>query len=215
MARAYYEAIEPVAESFGDLDPAIDARDGDTEPGVEWTGFHVAGEHLWVGTTSANDAALADKLDADIKKLADLVKTVELQPLEIANGAKELLDEVATSKVTGEEDRYSRTDLWDFAATSTASRPPSTRCARRCRADATLLADARHQVHRGGGLLDTHKGGDGYKLYPTLTPAETKALADSISALAERSAGSRRRSPAGRPPPRPSPRARSRSPTSR
>ena len=39
------------------------------------------------------------------------MKTVELQPLEIANGAKELLDEVATSKITGEEDRYSHTDL--------------------------------------------------------------------------------------------------------
>ena len=41
---------------------------------------------------------------------------MELKPLEIANGAKELLDEVATSKITGEEDRYSHTDLWDFAA---------------------------------------------------------------------------------------------------
>ena len=34
----------------------------------------------------------------------------------MANGAKELLDEVATGKVTGEEERYSHTDLVDFKA---------------------------------------------------------------------------------------------------
>ena len=34
----------------------------------------------------------------------------------MANGAKELLDEVATGKVTGEEERFSHTDLVDFKA---------------------------------------------------------------------------------------------------
>ena len=105
-----------MAESFGDLDPAIDARDGDVDPGTEWTGFHALEQHLWVTGDISKDKALADKLDADVAQLVGLVKTVELKPLEIANGAKELLDEVATSKITGEEDRYSHTDLWDFAA---------------------------------------------------------------------------------------------------
>ena len=40
----------------------------------------------------------------------------KLSPLQLANGAKELLDEVASGKITGEEDRYSHTDLWDFNA---------------------------------------------------------------------------------------------------
>ena len=40
----------------------------------------------------------------------------KLSPLQLANGAKALLDEVATGKITGEEDRYSHTDLWDFNA---------------------------------------------------------------------------------------------------
>ena len=35
---------------------------------------------------------------------------------QIGNGAKGLLDEVATSKVTGEEETWSHTDLWDFQA---------------------------------------------------------------------------------------------------
>ena len=38
------------------------------------------------------------------------------QLAELANGAVELMNEVANSKITGEEDRYSHTDLWDFNA---------------------------------------------------------------------------------------------------
>ena len=36
-----------MAESFGDLDPAIDAREGDV-PADEWTGFHPLEQALWV-----------------------------------------------------------------------------------------------------------------------------------------------------------------------
>ena len=35
---------------------------------------------------------------------------------QIANGSSGLMEEVATSKVTGEEEYWSHTDLWDFAA---------------------------------------------------------------------------------------------------
>src|SRR4051794_10813708 len=35
--RVPYETIEPVAESFGNLDPDIDARVNDVEEGQEWT----------------------------------------------------------------------------------------------------------------------------------------------------------------------------------
>jgi iron uptake system component EfeO len=186
QARAYYEAIEPVAESFGDLDPAIDAREGDTEPGVEWTGFHVLEKHLWVDNNISGDKALADKLDEDIKKLDELVKGVELQPLEIANGAKELLDEVATSKITGEEDRYSHTDLWDFAANLAGAKAAvDTLRPALSERDAALMSDVDTEFDNVVKLLNTHKVGDGYKLYTALTEADTKALADAVSALAE------------------------------
>ena len=186
VARSYYESIEPVAESFGDLDPDIDARDGDVESGQDWTGFHALEQHLWVTGDISKDKALADKLDADVAKLVALTKTVELKPLEIADGAKELLDEVATSKITGEEDRYSHTDLWDFAANVAgvkaamdALRPALT--AR----DAALASEADEKFEAVEDLLARQKVGDGYKLYTALTPAETKGLADAISALAE------------------------------
>ena len=114
-ARSHYEAIEPVAESFGDLDPEIDARAGDV-PAASWTGFHRIEQILWQKNTTAGTAGYAKKLLADVTTLDTKVKTLSYQAPQLANGAVELLNEVAGSKITGEEDRYSHTDLSDFAA---------------------------------------------------------------------------------------------------
>ncbi len=115
-AREPYERIEPVAESFGDLDPEIDARAGDV-PAASWTGFHKLEKMLWVdNATTTAMKPVADKLDKDVARLAALVESADYQPAQIANGAKELMDEIGASKVTGEEDRYSHTDLYDFQA---------------------------------------------------------------------------------------------------
>ena len=55
---------------------------------------------------------------ADVKELDDGVKAPDctIDSTQIAGGAQGLLDEVATSKITGEEDIFSHTDLWDFKA---------------------------------------------------------------------------------------------------
>ncbi|WP_300018234.1 iron uptake system protein EfeO [Pseudonocardia sp.] len=117
ISRTYWERIGPVAESFGDLDPRIDGREDDErDPGVAFTGYHRLEKDLWVDGIQPDSAAIGDQLMADLQELADRVPTVELTPVGLANGAKELLDEVATGKITGEEDRYSHTDLWDFRA---------------------------------------------------------------------------------------------------
>ncbi len=115
-SRAPWEAIEPVAESFGDLDPKVDLREADLEPGQEWTGWHRLEKALWVtGSTTGLDA-VADQLVADVTDLQGRVQNADLSPASIGNGAKELLDEVATGKITGEEEAFSHTDLVDFAA---------------------------------------------------------------------------------------------------
>ena len=59
---------------------------------------------------------MADRLLADGTQLVTKVKATELNALQLANGSKALLDEIATGKITGEEERYSHTDLWDFEA---------------------------------------------------------------------------------------------------
>ena len=112
--RIYFERIEPVAESFGALDPRLDAREGDVAPGAAWTGFHRIERILWVDGTTDGTARLAKLLRADAATLERKVASLRFQPPQLANGAVELLDEVARSKITGEEDRYSHTDLSDF-----------------------------------------------------------------------------------------------------
>ena len=125
-ARPFYERIEPVAESFPELDPAIDLRAGDVEAGTEWTGFHPIEQGLFEKKSTAGLADLGDQLVVDIQSLqAEAAKLSTAtaagtaggyQAFEIANGSATLLDEVLASKITGEEEAYSRIDLLDFEA---------------------------------------------------------------------------------------------------
>jgi len=81
IARTYYERIEPVAESFpNDLDPRIDLREADLEPGQKWTGFHRLEKDLWVTGLQPDTNAIADQLVADVKELNSRVKAPGLDP---------------------------------------------------------------------------------------------------------------------------------------
>lgn len=114
-ARMYYERAEPIAEVFGDLDPKIDAREGDVSE-AEWGGYHRIEKGLWIENTTKGYETFAEQLMKDVNLLRAKVDTVEVTPDLLITGAVDLLNEVSTSKVTGEEDRYSHTDLYDFAA---------------------------------------------------------------------------------------------------
>ncbi|MBN9758774.1 Ferrous iron transport periplasmic protein EfeO [Pseudonocardia sp. Ae406_Ps2] len=187
VARTYYERIEPIAESFGDLDPKLDGREDDErDPGVAWTGFHRLEKDLWVDGLKADSPQIAATLVTDTKDLQGRIPGLKLTPAELANGAKSLLDEVATGKITGEEDRYSHTDLWDFQANVEGSqaavaalRPVIDQ------KDPALgpLLDQRFEAV--DTLLQGYRVGDGYKLYTQLTPEDTKKMAAAVDALAE------------------------------
>ena len=128
--RVHWERIEPVAESFGDLDPLLDAREADLAEGDTWSGWHRIEKDLWPPAPEANNGetyvpltteerqAAADQLVDLTQQLVDKVNdpAFTFQAFQISNGAKELLDEVASGKVTGEEEIWSHTDLWDFQA---------------------------------------------------------------------------------------------------
>lgn len=186
VARVYWERIEPVAESFGDLDPKIDGREDVIEEGMEFTGFHRLEKDLWVSGPQADTPAIADRLLADVKEIVDKAKAVELNPLQLANGAKELLDEVATGKITGEEDRYSHTDLWDFRANVDGSQAAIAALRPVIQEkDAALVSTLDAKFKALDDLLETHRKGDGFKLYTELGEAEIKALAEAVDALGE------------------------------
>ena len=186
VARIYWERIEPVAESFGDIDPKIDAREDDVEPGAKFTGFHRLEKDLWTQGLQADSGAIADQLLADVQDLVKRAKTVELTPVQLANGAKELLDEVATGKITGEEDRYSHTDLWDFRSNVDGSQAAvaSLRPVIEER-DPSLLKTLDDRFAAVDAVLEKHQKGDGYKLYTELTQADIKEMAEAVDALGE------------------------------
>jgi iron uptake system component EfeO len=185
-ARVHYEDIEPVAESFGDLDPNIDARVDDVPDPAQWTGFHRIEKALWVDNSLAGMAPMADKLDADVATLKSKVATNTYQPAELANGASDLLTEVSTTKVTGEEDRYSHTDLWDFAANIAGAREafellkPALAVK-----DAPLAQQLDARFSDVTARLAKFAQGDGYVDYSTVGDADRKVLAQSVNALAE------------------------------
>jgi len=186
VARIYWERIEPVAESFGDIDPKIDVREDGLEAGQKFTGFHRLEKDLWTQGLQPDSGAIADQLLADVQDLATRAKTVEVTPVQLANGAKELLDEVATGKITGEEDRYSHTDLWDFRSNVDGSQAAiaSLRPVIQDR-NPSLLKTLDDRFAAVDAVLEKHQKGDGYKLYTELTQDDVKEMAEAVDALGE------------------------------
>jgi iron uptake system component EfeO len=184
-ARIPYERIEPVAESFGDLDPRIDARENDV-PKSEWGGFHVIEKALWVEGTTNGMAPVAKQLLADVAELQRKVKTVELQAVQITNGANELLGEVSASKITGEEERYSHTDLVDFEANVEGAEAAFTSVKPLVEEkDPELVEGIEADFEDVYASLEPYRKGDGFILYTELSKGDTRKLAQKIDALAE------------------------------
>ncbi len=191
-ARMHWERIEPVAESFGDLDPKMDLREADLEEGQKWTGWHRIEKDLWPPSsgyepmTDAQRVAIATTLMADTTTLLRRTQTLNYTVDQIGNGAKELLDEVATGKVTGEEEAWSHTDLWDFQANLDGARvgfeglQPVLQTK-----DPELDKQIAARFAALQKLLDQYRKGDGFVLYTELSKAEIKELSDSVNALSE------------------------------
>ncbi|MEE1818409.1 peptidase M75 family protein [Streptomyces sp. SP18ES09] len=193
-SRIGWERTEPVAESFGDIDPKVDVREDGLEdgqdPAKDWTGWHRLEKALWQDKKiGAREKELAGLLETD---LADWVKRVgkaEITPTSMANGAKELLDEVASGKVTGEEERYSHTDLVDFKANVEGAQKsfellkPVAR-----KNDPKLVTELDKQFAALNTLLDqyrTDKTSYVFTSYDKVGKEQRKELSDGVNALAE------------------------------
>ena len=186
IARTYYERIEPVAESFGDLDPRIDLREPDVEPGARWTGFHRIEKDLWTQGLQPDTNELADQLNADIQELADEVNAPDFSfdPIQTAGGANELLEEVARTKITGEEDFFSHTDLWDFKANVEGSQA-AVAAVRPIvdERDSELGAKIDARFADVEAELEKYRNGDAFVFYDTVTEPQRQELSQKLDAL--------------------------------
>ncbi|MEU1370420.1 iron uptake system protein EfeO [Streptomyces sp. NPDC005803] len=189
-SRIGWERTEPVAESFGDIDPKVDVREDGLEDGQKWTGWHRLEKALWqdkkLGT---EEKALAPTLYKDLLDWQKRVGTAEITPTSMANGAKELLDEVATGKVTGEEERYSHTDLVDFKANvEGAEKSYALLKPIAAKNDAALTTTLDKRFAALNTLLDkyrTDKSSYVFTSYEKVGKADRKELSDAVNALAE------------------------------
>jgi iron uptake system component EfeO len=211
LARVSYERIEPTAEAFGDLDPKIDYREVDAvAEGLDWTGFHRIEKDLWppaegdvnsdgesalldwTASTPEQRAEFAAGLAADVQELYDLVFaddfTVTLG--DISNGAIGLLDEVAVGKISGEEDWWSHTDLYDFLANVQGAEVAfgNVRDIAASKGDegTALVADIEAEFTALKDLLAEYGSFEtGFTSYDEVTEAQRKELSDQVNALAE------------------------------
>jgi iron uptake system component EfeO len=188
VARTYWERIEPVAEKFGDLDPLTDGREADAKAEKrDFTGWHRIEKQLWVEGNTEGMAKYADDLLTNVKKIVALGEDAPLTALELAQGSKGLLDEVATSKITGEEDEFSHTDLWDFKANIEGSqaaiaalRPVLEK------QDPALVKELDAKFTALDTDLDQYQDDNGdWMSYDKLSKDQVKRLSDLVAAVSE------------------------------
>jgi iron uptake system component EfeO len=187
--RVHYERIEPVAELFDDLDKAIDVRADDFEkkeddPG--FVGFHKIEKFLFVDKSTASAQQAADKLIGDVHELHKRIESLTIPAGKMVGGAADLIEEVAATKITGEEDRYSHTDLWDFQANVdgaqkiyTLLRPLA------AKRDAAFVKRVDTNFQQVNATLAKYKSGDGFQSYDKLRDSDRKAMKGQITTLAE------------------------------
>ena len=199
--RVHWERIEPVAESFGNLDPLLDAREADLAADETWSGWHYIEKDLWPPSPAANGGltyvpltptereAAAKDLVTWTQQLVDKVNAADFtfEAFQISNGAKELLDEVATGKVTGEEEIWSHTDLWDFQANVDGAKVAfeGVRDVALTK-DPELAATLAQRFDAINALLAKHGSiEEGFTRYDALSAAEITELAAAVDALSE------------------------------
>ncbi len=202
-SRESWEAIEPIAGLIEAIDGAVDSRvddfAGPSDP--EFTRWHRLDYMLWKQNTTEGATKYADQLDSDLATLKTEIAKLDIPPLAMAQGASELIQEVSEGKITGEEDRYSKTDLWDFAANVAGAQEiirlltPALE-----KADPELLAKIQADFKELDASIDELRTGDGFVLfcqqnddYPnaqlcpktTVTQAQIDQLKGQLAGLSE------------------------------
>jgi len=191
LIRMAYERSEPIAESFGESDIKIDYRLVDFKEEFKneegWKGFHRIEKILWEQNTTKGTEKYAEDLVNDIKELKAKIATIEVTPDLMVTGAIDLLNEVSTQKITGEEEVFSHTDLYDFRANIEGAQKifelfkPKLE-----QKDAKLVTTLDTEFKAVNALLDKYMTDDkNYKLYTELKPEDTKALAEAVTKLGE------------------------------
>ncbi|MEH1844558.1 MAG: iron uptake system protein EfeO [Nostoc sp.] len=188
--HAHWERAEPIAELFSDLDKTMDSRADDfakKEADPTFTGYHRIEKALFQDKTTKGMKPFAEKLQKDGLDLQKRIATLTIEPKNMVGGAADLIEEVAATKISGEEDRYSHTDLWDFSANVEGSQKivellhPVIQ-----KANPDLLTRVDSNFTKVNQKLAKYKTPDGgFATYDKVSEADKKDMKTAIAALSE------------------------------
>ena len=188
-AHERYERIEPIAELFNDLDGSMDSREDDFEKKAAdpaFLGFHRIEKGLFADKSTAGLAPVADKLMADCLDLQKRITDLTITPKSMVGGAADLIEEVASKKISGEEDRYSRTDLVDFQANVDGAQKIVTLLDPLVqKRDPALVTRVKANFGKVDAVLAKYRTAHGFESYDKLVPEDRNRLKGPVTALAE------------------------------
>ncbi|MHC8286460.1 iron uptake system protein EfeO [Pseudomonas sp. XS1P51] len=189
-ARAAYQRIAPAAQRLAELDNGINARADyfekrEQDPG--FSGFHRLEYALFQQRSLDGLTPVAQRLIADVTTLKQQLLAQSLPPEQLVSIAVRNLNSIAEVRASsGEEERYSHTDLNGFAANLEAARkvvdllrPLLTKSA------AELLPKIDSAVAGLDAELNGFKVNDGYASYDSVSAEQRKQIADKAKALAD------------------------------
>lgn len=189
FTRQYYERIEPVAEIFFDLDKKIDAREEDYEKKSDdpnFRGFHKIEKILFFDENKDFIIKYANFLYKDILELQSRIQNLKFLPNKVVGGASSLMEEIATYKISGEENKYSKTDLWDFSANiEGAKKIFDLFRSSITESHSKFLDKIENNFNKIKNILQKYKKNNGYETYDKLQEIDYTLLKSTISFLAE------------------------------
>jgi iron uptake system component EfeO len=188
--RVPWETIEPVAELFPDVDAAIDSRVDDHKGAddPEWTGWHRIEKGLWEDNSTEGLTPFAQQLVTDTNGLIAKVEALNVEPGVMTNGAAALIEEASQGKITGEEERYSHTDLITFQANVDGAKKIVellTPVLSSAPGGSHLVTEINEKLAKVDAILAPYKQGTGYVSYEQVNDATRDQLKAAMADLSE------------------------------
>lgn len=188
-ARAAYQRLAPAAQRLAELDNHINARADyfeKREQDPAFVGFHRLEYALFQQRKLDDVAPIAQRLLADVTVLKQQLLAQSLPPEQLVSIVVRNLNSLADVRAgSGEEERYSHSDLNGFAAnTQTARKVVDLLRPMLSKSAADVLANVDQAMSDFDNQLNAFKSADGYVSYDAVTAAQRQQIAAKAKALA-------------------------------
>ncbi|WGT36058.1 iron uptake system protein EfeO [Pseudomonas atacamensis] len=188
-ARAAYQRLAPAAQRLAELDNQINARADyfeKREQDPAFVGFHRLEYALFEQRKLDDVAPIAQRLLAEVTVLKQQLLAQSLPPEQLVSILVRNLNSLAEVRAgSGEEERYSHSDLNGFAANAqTARKVVDLLRPMLSKSAADVLANVDQAMSDFDNQLNAFKSADGYVSYDAVTAAQRQQIATKAKALA-------------------------------